>query len=320
MDRRQAFRLAAERLDATFLPGKRTLADEVHLKHGPWQLILDTYVESNGQTSVTYTRARALYVAKEDFTFRIWRRNVFTRIAEAFGSRGLLVGDQELEGKYTIKSSSVPRGRSLMTDRRLRELIVAQPSLRLEIRRQSWSQSRKTGQGVRTVEVRTTGVIKEPDRLADYVRLVANVLEQLVRIGGGTRGCRRGRTGLRISSARVALFEPAALWSTPRRPRVVRFHPLHHSVIGREPGCVDRYICTYNILCITTPKQIADIEAVQHPRAAELLLHPLRQDDPARGRRTGVCGRDRAAHGSSGPEGELSRSCARRCGAAGSGG
>ena len=183
MDRRQAFRLAAERLDATFLPGKRTSADEVHLKHGPWQLILDTYVESNGQTSVTYTRARALYVAKEDFTFRIWRRNVFTRIAEAFGSRGLLVGDQELEGKYTIKSSSVPRGRSLMTDRRLRELIVAQPSLRLEIRRQSWSKSRKTGQEVRTVEVRTTGVIKEPDRLADYVRLVANVLEQLVRIG-----------------------------------------------------------------------------------------------------------------------------------------
>ena len=28
---------------------------------------------------------------------------------------------------------------------------------------------------------------------------------------------------------------------------------------------------------MTTPKQIADIEAVQHPRAAELLLHPLRQ-------------------------------------------
>ncbi len=52
-------------------------------------------------------------MAKEDFKLGISRRNVFTRIAELFGFYGLLVGDQELEGKYTIKSSSDPRGRSL---------------------------------------------------------------------------------------------------------------------------------------------------------------------------------------------------------------
>jgi hypothetical protein len=33
---------------------------------------------------VTYTRARALYIAKEDFTLRISRRNFATRIAEFF--------------------------------------------------------------------------------------------------------------------------------------------------------------------------------------------------------------------------------------------
>ncbi len=183
LDRRQAFRVAAETLGATFLPGKRTSQDEVHLKHGPWQLTLDTYTQSNGQTSVTYTRARAFYVAKEDFTFRVSRRNIFTRIVEMFGFYGLLVGDQELERKYTIKSSSAPRGRSLLTDRKLRELIMVQPSLRLEIRRLSWAKRRKRGEGVRTVTVRTTGVIKEPERLANYMRLVANALEQLVRIG-----------------------------------------------------------------------------------------------------------------------------------------
>ncbi|MCH7748994.1 MAG: hypothetical protein IH939_12965 [Acidobacteria bacterium] len=183
LNRRQAFQAAASDLDATFVASKRSSGDEVHLEHGPWKVILDTYVESTGQTSVTYTRARALYVAKEDFTLRISRRNVFTRIAELFGFYGLLVGDQELERKYTIKSSSAPRGRSLMTDRGLRELIMVQPSLRLEIRRISWGKRRKRGDGVRTVTVQTTGVVTEPDQLASYVLLVAHTLDQLVRIG-----------------------------------------------------------------------------------------------------------------------------------------
>ena len=183
LNRREAFQAAASDLDATFVAGKRSSGDEVHLEHGPWKVILGTYVVSTGQTTVTYTRARALYVAKNDFTLRISRRNVFTRIAELFGFYGLLVGDQELERKYTIKSSNDPRGRSFMADRRLRELIMVQPSLRLDIRRLSWGRRRKKGDGVRTVTVQTTGVIKEPDRLANYVLVVAATLDQLVRIG-----------------------------------------------------------------------------------------------------------------------------------------
>ncbi len=183
LKRRDAFRAAASALDATFLPGKRSSGDQVRLKHGPWQLVLDTYVQSSGQPSVTYTRARALYVAKEDFSLRIVRKNVFTKISELFGFYGLLVGDQALERRYKITASNDPRGRSLMADRGLRALIKVQPSLRLEIRRLSWGKRRRRGDGVRTVTVRTTGVTTDPDRLVGYTRLVASTLEQLVRIG-----------------------------------------------------------------------------------------------------------------------------------------
>ncbi len=57
LNRRQAFQAAAFDLDATFVAGRRSSGDEVHLEHGPWKVILDTYVQSTGQTSVTYTRA-----------------------------------------------------------------------------------------------------------------------------------------------------------------------------------------------------------------------------------------------------------------------
>ena len=183
LDRREAFQAAASDLNATFVQGKRSSGDQIHLEHGPWKVVLDTYVVSNGQNTVTYTRAQALYVARDDFILRVTRRNISTRIAELFGFYGLPVGDQELERKYKIKSSNDPRGRSFMMDRRLRELIMVSPSLRLDIRRLSWGKRRKKGDGVRSVTVQTTGVIKDPDHLANYVRVVAATLDQLVRIG-----------------------------------------------------------------------------------------------------------------------------------------
>ena len=184
LNRREAFQAAASDLDATFVAGKLRTGDQVHLDHGPWRVILDTCVVNQGQNPITYTRARAFYLAREDFALRVSRRNVFTRMAEIFGIYGLRIGDQEFERKYTIKSSHESRGRSLMTDWRLRELIMAQPSLRLEIRRLPWGKRRKTGDGVRAVVVQTIGVIREPDRLVDYVRLVVSTLDRLMKIGG----------------------------------------------------------------------------------------------------------------------------------------
>lgn len=184
LNRREAFQDAASKLDATFVAGKLSSGDQVHLQHGPWRVILATCVVNHGQNPITYTRARAFYVAREDFTLRVSRRNVFTRMAEIFGFYGLRIGDREFERKYTIKSSNEPRGRSLMTDWRLRELIMGQPSLRLEIRRLPWGKRRKTGDGVRAVVVQTMGVIREPDRLVDYVRLVVGTLDRLLKIGG----------------------------------------------------------------------------------------------------------------------------------------
>ena len=187
LNRREAFQAAASDLEATFVAGKLSFGDEVHLEHGPWKVILDTYVVNHGQNPITYTRVRALYVAREDFTLRISRRNVFTRIAELFGSHGLRVGDQELERKYTIKSSNDHRGQSLMMDGRLRALIKVQPSLGLEIRRLPRGQRRTRGDGVRAVAVQTPGVIKERDRLVNYILLVAATLDRLIKIGGASR-------------------------------------------------------------------------------------------------------------------------------------
>lgn len=180
---REAWQAVADRVDGEFVAGNWSSRDQVHMKHGPWSVQLDTYTISTGQSSVTYTRVRSFYVAHDDFTLRISRRHVGTWLAGLFGAYPATVGDAEMDEKYVVKSSNEPRTRSFLMDTRLRELIKVQPSLRLEVMRLSRGQRKEMGEGVRAVAVQTTGVVKDPERLENYMRLVAHALDQLVRVG-----------------------------------------------------------------------------------------------------------------------------------------
>lgn len=183
LSRREAWQAVADRVDGEFVAGKRSSGDQVHVDHGPWSVRLDTYTVSTGQTSVTYTRVRSFYVARDDFTLRISRRHVGTWLAGLFGAYPATVGDADMDEKYIVKSSNEARTRSFLMDTRLRELVKVQPSLRLEVRRLSRGQRKEMGEGVRAVAVQTTGVVKDPERLENYIRLVAQALDQLVRVG-----------------------------------------------------------------------------------------------------------------------------------------
>ncbi len=202
LSRTEAWQAAADRVDGEFVAGKRSSNDQVHMDHGPWSVRLDTYTVHTGQTSITYTRVRSFYVARTHFTLQISRRNVGTWLAGLFGAYPLVIGDAEMDKKYVVKGSSEPRVRSFLMDTRLRELIKVQPSLRLEVRRLSRGQRKEMGEGVRAVALQTTGVVKDPERLENYMLLVAQALDQLVRIG----------------AAAEEPVAPGRIYALPRRP------------------------------------------------------------------------------------------------------
>ena len=52
LKKRAAFQAAASELDATFVAGRWSSGDEIHLEHGPWEVTLDTYVVSTGTVTV----------------------------------------------------------------------------------------------------------------------------------------------------------------------------------------------------------------------------------------------------------------------------
>jgi hypothetical protein len=187
LTQRDSWRAVATTLGGLYSEGAGPDRDSVVVPRGPWSIIVDKRIESNQYGSTSYTRTRGYFVAQDDFSLRISRRRWYSRFTGPFAPEDVTVGDSELEAKYVIRSRHAARVRSLLHDKELRRLILAQPSLRLEVRGLSWWHRRKLGSRVRVATVRTTGIVSDHDRLLNFVELISTTLEQLSHIGSASR-------------------------------------------------------------------------------------------------------------------------------------
>ncbi|MCH7563888.1 MAG: hypothetical protein IH968_08695 [Gemmatimonadetes bacterium] len=186
LTRREAWHAVAAALDGECVEGANPAKDKAVFQHLHWTIVLDTFTVNNGQTSVTYTRIRAPFTGSDDFKLTVARRHWFSRFNIVLGARTIEVGSRMFDEKYVTRTNNPGRARSLLNSSEIRSLIMAQPSLRLEVRRPSWSRRRKLSEGARDVIAQTTGVVTDPVRLENYVMLVAHTLDQLLRIGSAS--------------------------------------------------------------------------------------------------------------------------------------
>ena len=80
----------SKEIGADYQQGSLFKAGKVILSHRQWEIILDTYTVSTGNSATTYTRMRVPYVNKDGFRFRIYRKNIFSGL-------GKLLGMQDIE-------------------------------------------------------------------------------------------------------------------------------------------------------------------------------------------------------------------------------
>lgn len=182
-DQRTVWREMATLLGGQLVEGKRQAADKIVVRHGPWRVVTDVYVQSNGQTAVTYTRVRALFTGWRGLEVLVRRRNLLDRMAEAMGfGRRLPLSPGFLE-RYVVKGKPEGRVPSLFAGQGLYDAIASAESLRLQVKRPSRKERKRFGEGTGVVEARTTGVLRNLSRLAGLVRSVAETLEALQRVG-----------------------------------------------------------------------------------------------------------------------------------------
>ena len=173
----------ARQVGGSFYRGGLFAKTAVQVEVGDWIITLDSYAESSGNSSSTYTRLRAPYVNPEAFTFQIYRADIFTGIAKALGMQDIEVGHARFDADFVIKGNSASRVRRLFANDRIRELIRRQPKIKLEVRDdEGWFQA-KFPAGVDELVFTTAGVIKDLYQLSSLFELFAEVLRQLCHDG-----------------------------------------------------------------------------------------------------------------------------------------
>jgi hypothetical protein len=166
--------------------GKRASADTVSVVHGPWTIVLETYTVHTGQSYVTYTRAKALFVGQGDPRVRIRKRNLFDALLERLGLGGASSGRGPLAGRYVVKVRPEPRLRSLLTPG-LVAALLAESSVTVRVGKASRKHRKAHGPQVCQAEVYASGVVTETDRLVRLITVAQETLTALEAVGMAAR-------------------------------------------------------------------------------------------------------------------------------------
>jgi hypothetical protein len=150
---------------------------------GPWTVTLDTYTVSSGHSHVTFTRMRAPYVNPEGFRFTIYRKEFFSDLSKLLGMQDIEVGEPEFDEAFIIKGNGEDRVRGLFANPKIRQMIQAQPKIRLDVKDSEGWFGPKFPENVDELHFQVVGVIKDVERLKALFDLFATVLDQLCRMG-----------------------------------------------------------------------------------------------------------------------------------------
>lgn len=173
----------SEEIRGTYEDGGFCKGSRVEARHGNWLITLDTYTQSTGNSSVTYTRMRAPFMNPSGFRFKIYRQGFFSELGKALGMQDIELGDSEFDGAYVIKGNDEDRVRQLFMNERIRLLINEQPRISMEIRSDEGMLGPKFGGDEAELYFLASGVIKDIDRLKLLFDLFGEVLDTLVRSG-----------------------------------------------------------------------------------------------------------------------------------------
>jgi hypothetical protein len=170
---REVWLRLANELHGSFDAGGWAKAPKVTARLGGYDIVLDTYTVSTGQSSQTFTRMRAPFVNAGGLRFLIHRASIFTGMAKALGKQDIDVGEPGFDDDWVIQGSNVDRVRALLSDPTLRALIASQPRLRMQVVDNEGLFGPKYSDDVDVLQFTESGVIRDQQRLSRLFALFA---------------------------------------------------------------------------------------------------------------------------------------------------
>ena len=107
----------------------------------------------------------------------------FSDLGKLLGMQDIEVGDPDFDEAFIIKGNDESKVCGLFADPKIRQMIQAQPKVRLEVKDSEGWFGPKFPEDVDELFFQVVGVIKDVERLKARFDLLAAVLDQLCQIG-----------------------------------------------------------------------------------------------------------------------------------------
>ncbi|MEM7370914.1 MAG: DUF3137 domain-containing protein [Bacteroidota bacterium] len=178
--KRAIWQQLCDHIDADFFRGKWNKPDRIEAFHANWMITIDTF----NSDKVIFTRIRAPYINRDDFTFRIFREHVGHKIGKAFGMKDIEVGYPAFDRDFVIQGSDERKLKMMFANPQIRQLISFQPKIHLELKEKApLFQKPKFPEDVNELYYHVVGIIKDLEQLHDLYDLFAEALDHLCAIG-----------------------------------------------------------------------------------------------------------------------------------------
>ena len=111
--------------------------DTVEVTYKEHKILFDVYVNYSvvGSSSIDreYTRVRLEFISLDNLKLRLIPQGFIDTIGKLFGAQDILIGDKEFDKRFVIKGNEEFKIQMLFSNKIIREILLSQKDLYLEI-------------------------------------------------------------------------------------------------------------------------------------------------------------------------------------------
>ena len=180
--KKEVWKAVAKELGGSFEKGSFFKADKLFVPYKKWEIMIDTYTESSGNTSTTYTRFRVPFKSSDNLQLELYRENFFSSIGKLFNMQDIKVGDINFDKHFIIRGSDEFKILQLFSNPELKQKLLIQKNVSVKINTSNYNLFGDSfPNGVNALCLEASGVIKRKDELHNCVEAMKILLDGLVK-------------------------------------------------------------------------------------------------------------------------------------------
>ena len=155
---------------------------KTQIEYNGVKIIFDNYTLWSGKFSTEMTRIIVPYNSFENFKFKIYRSAIISNLERIFGGQDIEIGRAEFDKKFIIKSNNEHKIKTLLQNRKIRNLIEMQKNINIEISDDKGIWEGKLAENQFELSFYDDGEIKDIERLKSLLNLFKEFIDELIEL------------------------------------------------------------------------------------------------------------------------------------------